>query len=115
MSGRYHRLGAAVIGGWALAGAAPAQDDWSTTAESFICRSSSEVREIKTYVSRQTAGGGALPVGCRVDYIKNGRTRRLWSSTTSRAYCHGKASSVVARLTAIHFQCEPLHLGRPGE
>jgi len=109
-----HRLGAALLAGWAMVGGAHAQDDWSATSESFICRSNSEVREVKTYVSRASAGGEEERPGCRVDYIKNGKTRLLWSSNTSRAYCRGKASALAAKLASTeHFTCEPLHLERP--
>jgi hypothetical protein len=107
------RLGATFLAGWALVGGAHAQDDWSATSDSFICRSSSEVREVKTYVSRASAGSVADHPGCRVDYIKDGKTRMLWSSTTNRSYCHGKALSLAAKLTATNFTCERLHLERP--
>lgn len=107
-----YRLGASFLFCWALLGVAHAEDDWRATTESFICRSSSEVREVKTYVSRASTGGAAEHPGCRVDYVKHGKTRTLWSSTTSRSYCHGKASTMAVRLTATHFTCEPLHLDR---
>ena len=55
-----HRPGTAIIFCIVLADATHAQDDWSNTRDSFICRSSTEVREIKTYVSENT-------LSCRVD------------------------------------------------
>jgi hypothetical protein len=105
-------LGVACFSAWALVGVAQAQDDWTATPESLICRSSTEVREVKTYVSGPAAGGVTEHRGCRVDYIKGGKTRTLWSSRTSSSYCHGKAATVAARLKATHFTCEPLHLQR---
>ncbi len=98
-----HRTGTAIILCIVLADATHAQDDWSNTRDSFICRSSTEVREIKTYVSENT-------LSCRVDYIKNGTTQTIWSSRTDRSYCGGKASNLAARLGAGNFSCKPLHL-----
>ncbi len=98
-----HRPGTAIIFCIVLADATHAQEDWSNTRESFICRSSTEVREIKTYVSENT-------LSCRVDYIKNGTTRTIWWSRTGRSYCDGKASNLAARLGAGNFSCKPLHL-----
>lgn len=94
------------------AAGAQAQDDWATTRDSFLCKSSTEVREIKTYVSNTSDEDRAAAHGCRVDYVKNGTTQTIWSSRTSRSYCNGKASQVVARLEASHFSCSPLHLQR---
>jgi hypothetical protein len=98
-----HRPGTAIIFCIVLADATHAQDDWSNTRDSFICRSSTEVREIKTYVSENT-------LSCRVDYIKKGTTQTIWSSRTGRSYCDGKASNLAARLGAGNFSCKPLHL-----
>ncbi len=97
------------------AGTARAQDDWAATRESFLCKSNSEVREIKTYVSGSPESDRAMTRGCRVDYIKNGTTQTIWSSRTSRSYCDGKAAQVAARLQASHFSCSPLRLQRSDE
>src|ERR1700688_2885748 len=104
--------GAAVIACLIAAGNARAQDDWLTTRESFLCKSNTEVREIKTYISNSSDGDLATARGCRVDYIKNGMTKPIWSSRTSRSYCDGKASRVAAKLEASHFSCSPLRLQR---
>ncbi len=95
-------------------GSARAQDDWTATSESFLCKSATEVREIKTYISN-SAEGDAPARGCRVDYIKNGTTQTIWSSRTNRTYCNGKASQLAAKLEASHFSCSPLHLQRSDE
>lgn len=97
------------------AGGAGAQDDWATTRESFLCKSNTEVREIKTYVSNASGGDLATARGCRVDYIKNGMTQTIWSSHSSRSYCDGKASRLAKRLEASHFSCSPLRLQRSDE
>jgi hypothetical protein len=101
-------LGIVVICCSAMAGLSRAQDDWTDTRDRFICRSSSEVREIKTYVSNAPQGDAEESFGCRVDYIKNGTTRTIWSSRSSRSYCDGKAAKLAAMLEATHFSCERL-------
>ncbi|HLZ98486.1 MAG TPA: hypothetical protein VKP66_11175, partial [Steroidobacteraceae bacterium] len=97
----------------AAAGIALGQDDWSTTRESFLCKSDSEVREIKTYISPDGDLAGA--VGCRVDYIKNGTTQTIWSSRSNRSYCNGKAAQLAAKLERSHFSCSPLRLQQSDE
>ena len=104
--------GAVLILCLVAAGDARAQDDWVTTRESFICRSNTEVREVKTYISNPSESGLAAAHGCRVDYVKSGTTKTVWSSRTSRSYCDGKASQLAARLQASNFSCSPLHLQR---
>ena len=106
------RRGALLISCLVAAGGARAQDDWATTRESFLCKSNTEVRAIKTYVSNPSDSDPAIAHGCRVDYIKNGKTETLWSSRTTRSYCDGKAAQLVAKLEASHFSCSPLHVQR---
>ena len=105
------RLGAVPLACLAMAGAAMAEEEWTNAPESYICRSNSEVREIKTYVSAAARGdaqsGGLL---CRVDYIKNGATQTIWSSRNSSSYCGARASELVAKLESGNFSCKPLHL-----
>ena len=100
-----HCLGFVVICCSVTTGLSRAQDDWGTR-DRFICKSSSEVREIKTYVSNS--------FGCRVDYIKNGTPQTIWSSRSSRSYCDGKAAELAAKLEASHFSCELLD-SRPSD
>jgi hypothetical protein len=97
------------------AGIARAQDDWATTRESFICRSNTEVRAIKTYSSTSPDTDLAVAHGCRVDYIKNGTTQTIWSSRTNGAFCDGKASQLAAKLEASNFSCSALHLQQSDE
>ena len=108
MRGPAIALGIAVICYSVTAGFARAQDDSTDTRDRFICRSSSEVREIKTYVSNAPQGDAEEGLSCRVDYIKNGATRIVWSSRSNRSFCDGKAAKLAARLEASHFSCERL-------
>jgi hypothetical protein len=94
-----------------LVGAARAQDEWTTTRASFICRSSTEVREIKTYVADAPQPDSPAGFRCRVDYIKNGATQTVYSSHTARAFCDAKAEALAGRLQAGNFTCKPLHTG----
>jgi hypothetical protein len=98
-------LGIVVICCSVTAGFAGAQDD---TRDRFICKSSSEVREIKTYVSNARDGDAEAGLSCRVDYIKNGTTQTMWSSRSNRSFCDGKAAKLAAKLEASHFSCEQL-------
>jgi hypothetical protein len=107
-------LGIIVLCCSAMTGLTRAQDDWTDTRDRFICKSSSEVREIKTYVSDAPHGDAEESFGCRVDYIKNGTTRTIWSSRSSRSYCDGKAAKLAAMLEARHFSCERLD-SRPSD
>jgi hypothetical protein len=104
-------LGGALVCGSVLVGTTHAEDDWTNTRESFICRSSTEVREIKTYVAAAAPADAPAGVSCRVDYIKNGATQTIYSSHTARAFCDAKAVALAARLQAGNFTCKPLHSG----
>jgi hypothetical protein len=106
--------GAVLISCLAAAASSRAEDDWATTRESFLCKSNTEVREIKTYSSSSDTVH-ATDRGCRVDYIKNGTTQTIWSSRSSRSYCDGKASQLAAKLERSHFSCSPLRLQRSDE
>jgi hypothetical protein len=105
MHGSAIDLGIVVICCSVTAGFVRAQDD---TRDRFICKSSSEVREIKTYVSNAPHGDAEAGLSCRVDYIKNGTTQTMWSSRTNRSFCDGKAAKLAAKLEASHFSCEQL-------
>jgi hypothetical protein len=105
MRGSAIDLGIVVICCSVTAGFARSQDD---TRDRFICKSSSEVREIKTYVSDVSHGDAEAGLSCRVDYIKNGTTQTMWSSRSNRAFCDGKAAKLAAKLEASHFSCEQL-------
>jgi hypothetical protein len=107
-----HRLARILAGCLGVAGGAAAQDDWTNTNQSFICRSSTEIREIKTYVADATPGDASAGFICRVDYVKNGTTQTIWSSHSAQAFCETKAADLAARLQAAGtFTCKPLHTG----
>lgn len=105
---RYH-IQTIFISCLAVAGATPAQDDWADGRDSFICRSSTEVREIKTYVSNAPRTASKEDLSCRVDYVKDGRTQTVWTSHTNRSFCDSKASDLAAKLEQSNFSCKPLH------
>jgi hypothetical protein len=109
------RRGAVLVSCLVAASGVRAQDDWATTRESFLCKSNTEVREIKTYISNSSDSDLAIAHGCRVDYFKNGMTQTIWSSRSNRSFCDGKASQLAARLEASHFSCSPLRLQRSDE
>ena len=108
------RRGAVLISCLVAVGGARAGDDWMATSEGFLCKSNTEVREVKSY-SNSEGTDLATARGCRVDYIKNGSTQTIWSSRTSVSFCDGKASQLAAKLEASHFSCSPLRLQRSGE
>lgn len=72
--------------------AAPAADSLT------VCRSAVESREIR--IHRQADGG------CRVDYVKDGSTRTLWSARGDPLYCDSRAAELAARLERGGLNCE---------
>jgi len=42
---------------------------------------------------------------CRVDYMKDGATKTVWSSATSHAYCVRQATALVTKLVESHYSC----------
>jgi len=102
----------AVACAWSLC--ARAQTDWTSEAQSYLCKSSTEVREIRTYWREAAPAGQADAATCRVDYLKSGGTQTLWTARHDRAYCDGKAAALVAKLTASGtFHCQRLQMGVP--
>src|SRR6185503_583313 len=49
----------------------------------------------------------------RVDYVKNGATRVLWSAGSDRAYCRPRAEAFIHQLEASGFYCIPADGGDP--
>lgn len=99
------------IGLWIVHGNVQAQEEWTSSTESYLCKSSTEVREVRTYTN-ESAAEDPDALSCRVDYLKSGATQTLWSAHHGRAYCDDKASELVAKLTAGgQFSCERLRLG----
>jgi hypothetical protein len=71
--------------------------------EQFICTSGS-VKRVVRIINRDAA---KQPRGCRVDYIKDGKTKTVWSSNSDYAYCVAKAISLVTKLGQGNFSCKP--------
>jgi hypothetical protein len=42
---------------------------------------------------------------CRVDYMKEGTAKTVWSSVTSHAYCVKQATALVTKLAESHYSC----------
>ncbi len=91
------------------------EGDWMNSRESYLCKSSDEVREIRTYVRAAPAGSAGATAACRVDYLKGGVTRTLWSAHGGRAYCVDRAAQLLATLEASHFACQRLRNGAADE
>jgi hypothetical protein len=70
--------------------------------EQFICRlHGTSDRRIGIY--RPAAGSQR----CRVDYIRDGKTRSLWSSGHDYQFCVRKALEIVGLLQQVNFTCSP--------
>lgn len=95
----------AILACWCLPLLAGSNDEWTNSPASFLCRSALEVRAIKTY-ERDTGQG---VIGCRVDYVKNGVTRTVWSSRNDPKFCGAKATAMSAALERSHYACRTLH------
>jgi hypothetical protein len=53
-----------------------------------------------------TPASDSQPHGtCRVEYIKDGVTKTLWSSSTGHGYCIKKATAFVTKLAESHYSC----------
>jgi hypothetical protein len=85
----------------------------SPSHEDFICSSGTTQRivSIISFGPSEKQPHGA----CRVDYTKDGKTKTLWSSGTSRAYCTKPATSLVTKLTEAHYSCHPEAVGQPDQ
>jgi hypothetical protein len=71
--------------------------------EQFIC-TSGPVKRVVRIVNRHAEKELG---GCRVDYIKDGKTKTVWSSKSGYAYCVAKAVSLVTKLGQGNFSCKP--------
>jgi hypothetical protein len=70
--------------------------------EQFICRlHGTSDRRIGIY---RPAGGSQR---CRVDYMRDGKTRSLWSSGHDYQFCVRKALEIVGLLQQVNFTCSP--------
>jgi hypothetical protein len=72
--------------------------------ERFVCNFAGHQRFIDIY---RLAASGPRGGGCRVDYTKDGVTKRLWSATTDYPYCVKRALALVTTLSKGNFACRP--------
>ena len=72
--------------------------------ERFVCNFGANQRFIDIYRRGTSAPRGGA---CRVDYTKNGVTKRVWSASGDYAYCVKRALALVTSLTKGNFSCRP--------
>ena len=93
----------ALLGGLAAAlhGGAGCADE--PTRQVFFCSQGAATRLVSVVTVPPTE---AQPRGsCRVDYLKDGVTKTLWSSSTGQAYCLKKATAFVTKLAEARYSC----------
>lgn len=69
-------------------------------AQSFVCKSDGEVRE----VSVDFAPGNRMP--CSVNYTKHGEKKLLWQAQHETNYCGVRAQELIAKLERTGWQCD---------
>jgi hypothetical protein len=72
--------------------------------ERFVCNFGTSHRFIDIY---RLAASGPRGGGCRVDYTKDGVTKRLWAANGDYAYCVKRAVGLVTTLSKGNFSCKP--------
>jgi hypothetical protein len=72
--------------------------------ERFVCNFGGSHRFIDIY---RLAASGPRGGGCRVDYTRDGVTKRLWAANGDYAYCVKRAVGLVTRLSKGNFSCRP--------
>lgn len=71
--------------------------------ERFTCTSGASKRLINIY-----RGGDERDAGrCRVDYIKGGSTKTVWSASGDYASCVRQAVALVTKLSRSNYSCTP--------
>jgi len=88
---------ALAVGSILFAPMTPAAQMVSEPFSIITCQSHTTTREIRT--SRIGTGG------CRVDYLKDGAARVLWSASSDPRFCAMRASALAATLTHGNFSC----------
>jgi len=71
--------------------------------ERFVCNFGGTQRFIDIYRLAAIGRSG----GCRVDYTRDGVTRRLWWANSDYAYCVKRALNLVTTLSKGSFSCRP--------
>ena len=83
---------------------ASSSEPQAESRERFVCTFGATQRLVDIY---RLAPRGAHPGGCRVDYIKEGVTKQLWSANADYAYCVKRAVALVTKLSKGNFSCKP--------
>lgn len=81
----------------------------ATAQEQFTCRLPGATDRL--------IGIYRAPLGsqrCRVDYIRDGKTRSLWSAGHDYTYCVRQALKIVGLLEQARFNCTPRTRETPG-
>jgi hypothetical protein len=89
---------------WLIAANAAQAQAQPQSRERFVCTFGSSHRFIDIY---RLAAGGPRGGGCRVDYTRDGVTKRLWSASGDYAYCVKRAVGLVTTLSKGNFSCRP--------
>jgi hypothetical protein len=89
---------------WVITANAAIAEPQPESRERFVCTFGSSHRFIDIY---RLAAGGPRRGGCRVDYTRDGVTRRLWSASGDYAYCVKRAVGLVTTLSRGNFSCRP--------
>ena len=89
---------------WVVGANAAGAQAQPESRERFVCTFGNSHRFIDIY---RLAAGGPRGVGCRVDYTRDGVTKRLWSASGDYAYCVKRAVGLVTTLSRGNFSCRP--------
>jgi len=76
-------------------------------AEQFTCTRGASTRLISIYRATADADSGR----CRVDYTKDGSTKKVFSASRDYAYCVKQALRLVTRLSSSNYSCTPSTVG----
>ena len=87
-----------LVGCLSIASLVPAATTVAEPQSILLCHSPVATREIRIY---HTGNGG-----CRVDYLKEGATRTLWSASSDHGYCQTRATALAATLARGNFTCD---------
>jgi hypothetical protein len=93
-----------MIAVWTITANAAGAQAQPESRERFVCTFGNNHRFIDIY---RLAAGGPRGAGCRVDYTREGVTKRLWSASGDYAYCVKRAVGLVTTLSRGNFLCRP--------
>lgn len=84
----------------------------TTPHQEFVCLSGTSRRVISVF-NLEEGEGPQKHGGCRVDYLKDGQTKTLYTAKTGRAYCAAKAAALVTTLASGNYTCRADTLEKP--